>query len=166
MPPRKKPSAIAASSRTLSRREIPGGDGRRDRGPVLRHVIRSGLGAAKVNILTWSNTSAPWTTCCGSRRSSTPRTRVWRSASSSSTRLTCRPRRRRPSRAARAGHHHALERRAAPARQGAHRCQRHGRRTRQGAQGLDQHRQGHRHRQQGVEGRALGDHPDLHHLPQ
>ena len=56
MPPRKKSSAIAASSRTLSRRKFLGVTAGATAALSFGTFIRSGLGAAKVNILTWSNT--------------------------------------------------------------------------------------------------------------
>jgi multiple sugar transport system substrate-binding protein len=56
MQPRKKPSAVPASGRPLSRRTFLGVTAGATAALSFGTFIRSGLGAAKVNILTWSNT--------------------------------------------------------------------------------------------------------------
>jgi multiple sugar transport system substrate-binding protein len=53
---RKKPSAVPASGRILSRRTFLGVTAGATAALSFGTFIRSGLGAAKVNILTWSNT--------------------------------------------------------------------------------------------------------------
>ena len=52
----KKPSAVAVTGRTLSRRSFLGVTASATAALSFGTFIRSGLGAAKVNVLTWSNT--------------------------------------------------------------------------------------------------------------